>query len=216
MINGGDSDPASGARATLDAWRERGADRLDPVRFHFIDAFERRAAAHGGETRRILDERLSGLLDAYAAQIERAASSANDAAAHGAGESADATLKGLVDYIASQDHVPVASGLPHSASYPELPALDYFREVWSKVRTEKQMRQSLEQVPGNAGPLNSSSLVHRALSLMREVSPGYLKQFLSYVDALSWMEQMNGGAAPTGKDAPRGGNAGKSARGKAR
>jgi hypothetical protein len=78
------------------------------------------------------------------------------------------------------------------------------------------MRQSLEQVPGNAGPLNSSSLVHRALSLMREVSPGYLKQFLSYVDALSWMEQMNGGAAPTGKDAPRGGNAGKSARGKAR
>jgi hypothetical protein len=186
------------------------------VRFHFIDAFERRAAAHGGETRRILDERLSGLLHAYAAQIERAASSANEAVAHGAGESADATLKGLVDYIASQDHVPVASGLPHSASYPELPALDYFREVWSKVRTEKQMRQSLEQVPGNAGPLNSSSLVHRALSLMREVSPGYLKQFLSYVDALSWMEQMNGGAAPTGKDAPRGGNAGKSARGKAR
>jgi hypothetical protein len=216
VINGGDSDPARGARATLDAWRERGADRLDPVRFHFIDAFERRAAAHGGETRRILDERLSGLLDAYAAQIERAASSANEAVAHGAGESADATLKGLVDYIASQDHVPVASGLPHSASYPELPALDYFREVWSKVRTEKQMRQSLEQVPGNAGPLNSSSLVHRALSLMREVSPGYLKQFLSYVDALSWMEQMNGGAAPTGKDAPRGGNAGKSARGKAR
>ena len=51
---------------------------------------------------------------------------------------------------------------------------------------------------------------------MRELSPGYLQQFLSYVDALSWMEQMNGGAAPTGKDAPRGGNAGKSARGKAR
>ncbi|MFM0626656.1 DUF2894 domain-containing protein [Paraburkholderia xenovorans] len=215
-MSNGASDPASGARATLDAWRERGADRLDPVRFHFIDAFERRAAAHGGETRRILDERLAGLLDTYAAQIERAASSVNDAVAHGANESADATLKGLVDYIASQDHVPVASGLPHSASYPELPALDYFREVWSKVRTEKQMRQSLEQVPGNAGPLNSSSLVHRALSLMREVSPGYLKQFLSYVDALSWMEQMNGGAAPTGKDTPRAGNAGKSARGKAR
>ena len=107
-------------------------------------------------------------------------------------------------------------GLPRSASYPELAELDYFREVWSKVRTEKQMRQSLEQVPGNAGPLNSSSLVHRALSLMREVSPGYLKQFLSYVDALSWMEQINGGAAPAGKDTPRAGNAGKSARGKAR
>ncbi|MFM0556597.1 DUF2894 domain-containing protein [Paraburkholderia sediminicola] len=216
MSNNGDNDPASGARATLDAWRERGADRLDPVRFHFIEALERRAAGHSGEARRILDERLAGLLDAYAGHIERAASPADDAVAHAANEPAHATLKSLVDYIASQDHVPAAIGLPRAASYPELPALDYFREVWSKVRTEKQMRQSLEQVPGNAGPLNSSSLVHRALSLMREVSPGYLKQFLSYVDALSWMEQMNGGAAPAGKDAPRAGNAGKSARGKAR
>jgi len=217
VSDGGNSDPASGARATLDAWRERGADRLDPVRFHFIDALERRAAGHSGEARRILDERLSGLLDAYAGHIERAAAaSANQTNAQAADEPTHATLKSLVDYIASQDHVPAAIGLPRAASYPELPALDYFREVWSKVRTEKQMRQSLEQVPGNAGPLNSSSLVHRALSLMREVSPGYLKQFLSYVDALSWMEQINGGAAPAGKDAPRAGSTGKSARGKAR
>jgi hypothetical protein len=216
VSNDGDNDPASVARATLDAWRERGADRLDPVRFHFIEALERRAASHSGEARRILDERLAGLLDAYAGHIERAASPAHDAGVRAANEPAHATLKSLVDYIASQDHVAAATGLPRAASYPELPALDYFREVWSKVRTEKQMRQSLEQVPGNAGPLNSSSLVHRALSLMREVSPGYLKQFLSYVDALSWMEQLNGGAAPTGKDAPRAGNAGKSARGKAR
>lgn len=217
MSDGGDSNPANGARATLDAWRERGADRLDPVRFHFIDALERRAASHSGEARRLLDERLAGLLEDYAAHIERAASPIDDVDMRATREPAPhATLKSLVDSIASQDHVPAAIGLPRAASYPELPGLDYFREVWSKVRTEKQMRQSLEQVPGNAGPLNSSSLVHRALSLMREVSPGYLKQFLSYVDALSWMEQMNGGAAPAGKDAPRAGNAGKSARGKAR
>jgi hypothetical protein len=38
---------------------------------------------------------------------------------------------------------------------------------------------------------------------MRELSPGYLQQFLSYVDALSWLEQMNGGGALAGKDAPR-------------
>jgi len=31
---------------------------------------------------------------------------------------------------------------------------------------------------------------------MREQSPGYLQHFLSYVEALSWMEQMNGGDAP--------------------
>jgi hypothetical protein len=206
----------SEARATLDAWRERGADRLDPVRFHFIAALERRAAGHGGEARRILDDRLSGLLDAYAADIERAtvaAAEADDVALTSASrEPAHETLAGLIDQIAGR----ASTDRDGAASYPELPALDYFREVWSKVRAEKQLRQSLAQVPGNAGPLNSSSLVHRSLSLMRELSPGYLKQFLSYVDTLSWMEQMNGGGGAASKEAPRAGSAGKGARGKAR
>jgi hypothetical protein len=34
----------SGAQVTLDAWRERVADRLDLVRFRFIEALDRRAA----------------------------------------------------------------------------------------------------------------------------------------------------------------------------
>jgi hypothetical protein len=62
------------------------------------------------------------------------------------------------------------------------------------------LRDSLAQVPRNAGPLNSSSLVHRALSLMREVSPGYFQQFLAYADALSWMEAMNGPGVIVAKD----------------
>jgi len=211
-------------RTTLDAWRERGADRLDPVRFHFIEALQKRAAGHTGEARRILDDRLSKLLAAYADDLERRAASAADAARGAAspGEPAPGALAGLMDYIGGA-HAAVNAGGPtaaghaasRSASYPELEMLDYFRELSSKLRTERQLRQSLEQVPGNAGPLNSSSLVHRSLSLMRELSPGYLKQFLSYVDALSWMEQMNGGAA-VGKDAPRAGSAGKNARGKSR
>ena len=59
-------------------------------------------------------------------------------------------------------------------------------------RLLKERRQSLEQVPENAGPLNSGALVHRSIGLMRELSPGYLQQFLSYIDALSWVEQING------------------------
>lgn len=202
-------------RVTLDAWRERGADRLDPVRFQFIAALERRAAAHSGEARRILDDRLSGLLDAYTRNLERAtavAAEADAALTSASCEPDDGTLAGLIGHVARH----AQADRNGAASYPELPALDYFREVWSKVRTEKQLRQSLAQVPGNAGPLNSSSLVHRSLSLMRELSPGYLKQFLSYVDTLSWMEQMNGGGAPTGKETPRAGSTGKGTRGKAR
>ena len=216
--------PNAATSEALDAWREFGADRLDPVRFYFIDALARRAAAHTGETRRILDDRLRTLIEAYAGDIEHAGSSAtgsSSADAAPAGTPARGPLAGLTDHIASHapadgDGLAVAHGLPGAASYPELAELDYFREIWSKVRTEKQLRQSFEQVPGNAGPLNSSSLVHRSLSLMRELSPGYLKQFLAYVDALSWMEQMNGGGTPAGKDAPRAGSAARSARGKAR
>jgi hypothetical protein len=224
------------ARATLDAWRERGADRLNPVRFHFIAALERRAVAHEGEARRVLDAKLAGLLDAYAADLARAEANAEAAEAETEAEAeaeaeaqantqanaaplrstsrepADETLAGLIDHIARQ----ASANRGDFAAYPELPALDYFREVWSKVRAEKQLRQSLAPVAGNAGPLNSSSLVHRSLSLMSELSPGYLKQFLSYVDTLSWMEQMNGGAAPAGKEAPRAATGGKGTRGKAR
>jgi hypothetical protein len=211
-----------GARTTLDAWRERGADRMDPIRFHFIEALDRRAAGHSGEARRLLDERLAKLIEAYAIDLERAASKAGDTDAKASsGEPARGTLAGLIDYIAS--HAPVdgdgltaGSATPRPSSYPELEALDYFRETWSKVRSEKQLRQSLKKAPGNAGPLNSSSLVHRSLSLMRELSPGYLQQFLSYVDALSWMEQMNGGGALPAKDAPRAASAKKNTRGKSR
>lgn len=96
------------------------------------------------------------------------------------------------------------------AAYPELPAIDYFREAWASVSTNKQLRQSQAHVPDNAGPLNSSHLVHRSLSLMRSLSPGYVRQFLSYVDALSWMEQMNQAGTAPAKDAPRAASAKKS------
>jgi hypothetical protein len=194
----------------LDAWRERGADRLDPVRFHFIEALDRRASAQSGEARRVLDERLSGLLEAYAADVLTAEAAEARAFDGGGAKPSRGPLGDLLDHIASE--APAAG----RASYPELELLEYFRQTWSSVSADKQVRQSLEQVPGNAGPLNSSSLVHRSLSLMRELSPGYLQQFLSYVDALSWMEQLNGAGAPATKDTPRAAKARKNARAKPR
>jgi hypothetical protein len=207
---------SSSVRSTLDAWRERGADRLDPVRFYFMEALDRRAASHGGEARRILDDRLAKLIEVYAKDLENAESQTAIA-----GEPARSALAGLIEYM--NFCAPVDGGRPtaghplsHPASYPEMELLDYFRKTWTKVSAEKQFRQSLAQVPGNAGPLNSSSLVHRSLSLMRELSPGYLQQFLSYIDALSWMEQMNGGGTLPDKDAPRSAAPRKSTRGKPR
>ncbi|KVD69788.1 hypothetical protein WS62_13585 [Burkholderia sp. ABCPW 14] len=227
---------AAHARETLDAWRARGADRLDPVRFRFIDALLRRTAGQTGDARRMLDARLSALLDAYADDLQRAESKADARERATAtpmptpmspsmpAESARGPLAALLDYIGSQerpdDGGPGAAGSAANRSRqalrPEPEMLAYFREIWSRVSADSQLRESLEQVPRNAGPLNSSSLVHRSLSLMRELSPEYLRQFLSYVDALSWLAQMNGDEAAAGDDAARGGSAKKSGRKKSR
>lgn len=198
MVNDAGQQSVRDARALLDAWRARGADQLDPVRFHFIEALERRAAAHAGEARRHIDARLAQLLDAFADDLARETSKITHKID---GDTARSELGRLVDSLARAEPVQPATRVRHEPD-PEL--VEYFRQTWSRVRAEKQLRQSLDQVPRNAGPLNSSSLVHRSLALMREVSPGYFQHFLAYVDTLSWLEETTGASAPVGKDASRG------------
>ncbi|WP_321848054.1 DUF2894 domain-containing protein [Burkholderia diffusa] len=191
------TDDATHVRATLDAWREQGADRLDPVRFHRLDALEKRAAALDGDARALLDARLATLLEGFAEIVARAGetAAASETAQAAALAPARGLLGGLVEQLA-RDAQADRSGID-----PEL--IDYFRTTWSKVRTEQQYRQSLDQVPRNAGPLNSNSLVHRSLATMRELSPEYLQQFMSYIDALAWLEDLAGGGAQPEKEAPR-------------
>lgn len=183
------------ARSVLEAWREQGADRMSRVRFHRLDALERRAAGHDGEVRRLLDARLAELIAAYAVDLQTAASSlaarAEDVAVD---TSASDAMRGLIGYIDAQAALRaerVTDEATPRAAYPELAALDDFRKLWSAVRVENQTRVSLEQVPTDAGPLNSGALVHRSLTLMRELSPGYLQHFMAYVDALTWLERMS-------------------------
>ena len=233
------------ARAVLDAWRASGADRVNPLRFHLIDALDRRAAAYEGAARQRLDKRVAYLIAAYEGEL-KGAEDVDAAAGAEANAEADADadapqdagtagpLAELIAYLGNPTVNSQAAGgtaedvLPGEASpdsrdplglraaYPELPLLDEFRALWSRFSADRQVRQSQEQVHKNAGPLNSNQLVHRALSLMREMSPGYLQQFLSYTDALMWMEQMTAAAAPAPKEAPRAGAAKKSARAKPR
>jgi len=183
------------AHAQLAAWREQGADRLDPMRFHRMEALATRASQHEGAARRILDARLGELIEAYARDASKAAASAN---ADPIGT--PSPLADLLAHIEAGTAIRSRDELP-SASYPALDMLDEFKKLWSTLRTSSQMRQSLEQVPENAGPLNSGALVHRSIALMRELSPGYLEQFLSYADSLSWIEQINANALTTSEAA---------------
>jgi hypothetical protein len=86
----------------------------------------------------------------------------------------------------------------------ELKALRYFRRTWSRLNVDRQLSQALAQAPANAGPLNSHHLVLQALAQMRELSPAYLEQFMSYVDALLWLDQADSGRSPAPKTAARG------------
>jgi Protein of unknown function (DUF2894) len=78
----------------------------------------------------------------------------------------------------------------------EMASVRRFRESWSKNAAEKQVDQAVVRGPVNAGPLNSHMLVLRSLALMRKLSPDYLRRFLSHVDSLLWLDQVNHKLAP--------------------
>jgi len=189
-----DTDPG----AVLDAWRARGDHRFDPVRFRFIEALARRAAAHHGDVRHILDDRLAGLLAAYGEDLDKA----QGAQGSPGGPPPRGPLAELVDHLAR--HAPDPGG--------ELKALKHFRRTWSRLSADRRLTQSLAKVPDQAGPLNSNHLVHRSLTLMRELSPEYLHRFMAHVDVLLWMDQAHGGAAAASPPPPRADKPKKSAR----
>jgi hypothetical protein len=76
----------------------------------------------------------------------------------------------------------------HSPPAAELKSVAYFRNTWSRLSTEQQLTQTLAQAPANAGPMNSQHLVLRSLEVMRDISPDYLQAFMSYIDALIWLD----------------------------
>ena len=228
MTNPMHSHDTRDARTVIDSWRDSGADRADPVRFRFIEALARRASGYDGETRRRLEQRLAGLVADYGDGLARAAGELPPSGAvppqrglyGGLGD-----LAALTERLGRGTHLtaaatpdaaqaPQAVPTPHTPHAPAAasehrarlaePALaDYFRDTWARVSVDRQLRDSQAGVPENAGPLNTNQLVHRSLSLMREVSPGYLEQFLSYVDALSWLEGMHAISLVPDREAPR-------------
>ena len=178
--------------AILDAWREQGADRLNPLAFHYLLALQRRVAAHDGDARQVLQEKLSARITTYAEDLERtgfhAANNRNVVA-----PTALATLSQELNLRATARNMRTSTSTSAETrqAHPEMTVLHDLRKLWSRVHTRSQVRRSLQPSPENTGPLNSSHLVHRSLTLMRETSPDYLQHFLSYVDALSWLEQLS-------------------------
>jgi hypothetical protein len=207
--------------AMVDACRASGDHRRDPVRFRFIEALARRSGAQHGEARRILDDKVRELLAAYAEDLDKIPCAQGTLSAVQKGPSPRGPLAELVDAVARAapaqgDSAAASAAVPglSSASPHELKTLSYFRSTWSRLSADRRLTQTLAAVPENAGPLNSHQLVHRALTLMRELSPAYLHRFMSHVDALLWLDRANAGSASAGTQAPRVEGQRKSARGR--
>jgi hypothetical protein len=195
--------------ATIAALREHGAEHFDPVRFRFIEALARRAEGYQGEARKLLDSRLAETLQEYSGRFEQAPGNAGEVVAQGSQDersplaelaayieqrsSVDAVLR-----VADDGELPIesASNSPAGTS-TELKSVRYFRDTWSKLSVDQQLAQALAQAPENAGPLNSHLLVLRAFERMRDLSPEYLNRFMSYVDALLWLDQADSSKAPS-------------------
>ncbi|CAA9355439.1 MAG: hypothetical protein AVDCRST_MAG71-3028 [uncultured Lysobacter sp.] len=196
------SDGVAGVHARLEAWRQQGADRMDIVRFARIDALARRAADEHGAIRCLLDARLAELVDRYASDLAARNDERPDRhvapAAH-----APSAIAILLDHLARQSSARDASATDTTGTETSaVDTLDAVRRLCTHARSDSQLRQALEQAPENAGPLNSTRLVHRALTLMRDVSPEYLQPLMAYIDTLAWLENMKLQGPPDVKGAP--------------
>lgn len=188
------------AHETIAALRAFSTPAFDPVRLHFLEAMARRAQAHHGTTRRLLDAKLAAALQDY-----------QDRAAHAPVLPVQAAVPREPSALAAltrQLAQPLPTGTPATTSVteeatnsrPELKSVQYFRDTWSQLSLDRQMAQALAQAPENAGPLNSQQLVLRALSVMRTLSPDYFQHFMSYANSLLWLEHADSKPAAKGVD----------------
>ena len=172
------------AAATLASLHSAGAQHWDPVRFRYLEAMHQRMQAAPEPVRHIVDGKLQTALAEYAERRPQV---------HTAEPIAPATspLAALNAYIRTATQ-PDAEGNAAPSGWggrPELKSVQGFREVWSQFAVVDQVEQSLQRGPENAGPLNSHMLVLRSLATMRELSPEYLRRFLSHAETLLWLDQ---------------------------
>lgn len=183
--------------AELAALRQAGLHRHDPLRWHFIEALARRSAACEGATQAHLQARLTTLLADYRRAAEQAAHG-------GAGSSDEPARSGSEREPAIDRPRPLAALLDHigrqAPAAAELKTLQRFRRTWSRLAADQRVVRSRTRLPEQAGPMNSQRLVHRALTLMRDLSPDYLDHFVAHVDTLLWLERASGGDLLAKKD----------------
>ena len=191
-----ENNPAEAAIAKL---RAVGEERVDPVRFRFIEALAERSAGQPSAVQAVLAHKLARALADYQQRCSAARAmrlpypapvtphspladlvrllGASDEASPG---SADAVRDALAGRSGSSSPLPVLV---------ELRSLEQDRSKWKRLHVQQQLARSLAQVPDNPGPLNSQLLLLRALQRLQTLSSGYLEAFISQVETLQWLAE---------------------------
>jgi hypothetical protein len=157
----------------LETLRTNGAAERHPVRFVYLEALTRRAATQPEPVRTRLEAKIQELIHELAAPPTDSGTATSD-------EDAIDPLTDLLAHITQ-----------HTNEQPEateLRSIASFQDTWARLSTEQQLTQTLAQAPENAGPMNSQHLVLRSLQRMQDIAPDYLQCFMSYIDALIWLE----------------------------
>lgn len=89
----------------------------------------------------------------------------------------------------ARQELPQSPGQTDATPWPTLRSAQRFHETWSRISAETEVSKAEQRAPDNAGPLNSHKLVLHTLSLMRNLSPDYLRGFLAQAETLLWLEQ---------------------------
>ena len=116
-------------------------------------------------------------------------------AAQAAAPSAPASLAGA---MAEQEQHSLgrAGGDQASGERAELKSYAPLRETLAALATARMLAREQRRKPADSGPLNPQRLALRSLESMSELSPAYLGRFVSYLDALFWLEKAAAGYSP--------------------
>ncbi len=179
---------------SLDTLRREGAGRADPVRFHYLEVLSRRVDGASDELRRILAHKLALAVADYGQRVIAHAPPGGGEARASLVPPDVALLVELNQYIRDRTKSaggPGTTGHGEDGGGSEIKSARRFRETWSRIAAENQVNKAFDRGPENAGPLNAHMLVLHSLRLMRDLSPHYLQQFMSQVDSLLWLDQVN-------------------------
>lgn len=198
------ADAEAGVLASLQTLREAGAAQHEPVLFQYIEALASRMQAAPEAVRRVLHGKLPDALADCARRVSERSQDASLADNPVAGilsgdqvPAPEAPLAVLNRYIRDVTEIAGedADAAPLAATgelWPELKNAQRFKEAWSRIRADDAVELAIDRGPEGAGPLNGHKLMLRSLTLMRELSPDYLRHFLSHAESLLWLDRAYG------------------------